>query len=106
MSPRPLRVPRILAAAVLAAGLAGPASAQQTLEYAERSSPGVWNQIVDVAIVRPLGLAPILMAPAACSAWLVLSAPVSWLRGESIPAVQICFVDPVEYTFRRPLDEF
>ncbi len=106
MARRSPRLRILVAAAALAALLAAPASGQRTLEYEERSEPGLWNKVVDATIVRPLGLLPIAFASASCAAWVVFSWPVVWLRGEETNNEEICFTDPIGYTFERPLGEY
>jgi hypothetical protein len=59
------------------------------------------EQAADLAIVRPLGILPIVTGALV----FVVAYPVALATGSSIDVVEICLEDPIRHTFRRPIGE-
>ena len=62
----------------------------------------VGKMAVDALIVRPLGIAAIIVG----TALFVVSLPFSALGGNTKNAYERLIVDPVKFTFKRPLGDF
>ena len=65
----------------------------------DEADPGLYRKLVDLVLVRPLGLVPTVVAAVGCAAGL----PVAWVMGTPVDARQTCLEDPLEFTFTRPL---
>ena len=92
-----------LALAILVA--AGPVSAeghQAAYESSEQAPPSVYSQAVDLALVRPLFLVPIVVSGVGCAMGL----PLTLFLEEPVEVERICWRAPVNYTFTRPLGRF
>ncbi len=81
-----------IALAVLLLGAAPPAAQAET-------DPG--RVVFDAAVLRPLGLVQTVVS----AAILVAAYPVAALTGATDEVVEICWTQPVDQTFRRPLGE-
>ena len=77
-----------------------------TVATADRDTPGMapklYKQLFDAVIVRPLGLVPIAVAPVGC----LVGLPVALVMQSPVDVREVCFEDPIAYTFRRPLGNF
>ena len=71
-------------------------------ELPEQPAPSVYAQAVDIAVVRPLFLVPIVVSGVGCAMGL----PVAWFFDSPVQTERICWRDPVAYTFKRPLGRF
>jgi len=58
--------------------------------------------VVDLLLIRPLGVVSIVLS----SAVFVVSLPFSALGGNTGDAAQKLIAEPVKYTFSRPLGDF
>lgn len=84
-------------------GLASAAGAEDdAYEPAGEPSASLYAKAVDLTLVRPLGLVPIVVSGVGCAMGL----PVAWFFQSPVDVERICWRDPVEYTFKRPLGEF
>ena len=81
----------------LAAGAEGDA-----YEPSGEPAPSLYAKAVDLTLVRPLGLVPIVVSGVGCAMGL----PVAWFFQSPVDVDRICWRDPVDYTFTRPLGEF
>jgi len=68
----------------------------------KRQPPDPAVMIVDLIVVRPLGL----VATIGGSVFFILSSPFSALGGNTEDAWNSMVTTPAEFTFRRPLGEF
>jgi len=66
----------------------------------EPPDPGA--MLIDLIVVRPLGL----VATLGGSAIFIVSLPFSALGGNAEDALESLVVSPAEFTFKRPLGEF
>jgi hypothetical protein len=91
----------VLALALL--GVASSAGAEDdAYEPRGEPAPSFYAKAVDLTLVRPLGLVPIVVSGVGCAMGL----PVAWFFQSPVDVDRICWRDPVEYTFTRPLGEF
>jgi hypothetical protein len=88
----------IVAAALIAVPCGGVLA--QENPYEKDRDPGAMT--ADLVLTRPVGLAAIV----AGTAVFVLSIPFSVIGGNTGQAWQKLVMDPIEYTFVRPLGEF
>ena len=93
---------RRLTCLVAISGLVALAAPGTSAEEPSGSSATLYEKAVDLVVVRPLGLVPILVAPVGC----LLGLPVAWVMQSPVDPLEICLEDPVAYTFQRPLGEF
>ena len=71
-------------------------------EPAGEPAPSLYAKAVDLTLVRPLGLVPIVVSGVGCAMGL----PVAWFFQSPVNVDRICWRDPVDYTFTRPLGRF
>ncbi len=79
---------------LLAFLLATPAQAESDAEDTAR-------KVFDVLVLRPLGFAQTVTS----AAFLVAGFPVAAATGTTEDLVEICWTQPVDQTFRRPIGE-
>jgi len=98
-------VTRLLAGALgLALLAAAPSAGAEDDGYEPRGepTPSLYAKAVDITLVRPLGLVPIVVSGVGCAMGL----PVAWFFQSPVEVERICWRDPVDYTFTRPLGRF
>lgn len=98
-------VTRLLAGALGLAllGATPPAGAEDdAYEPSGEPTPSIYAKAVDITLVRPLGLVPIVVSGVGCAMGL----PVAWFFQSPVEVERICWRDPVDYTFTRPLGRF
>lgn len=95
------RIDRILRAGLLTLMLAAPSPG-----YADDantvSGDRTTDMIVDVLVVRPIGL----VTTAVGAVLAVVALPFTLPSGSVKESAQYMIVEPAEYTFKRPLGEF
>ena len=94
-----------LAIAISTSAVAAEAQESQRPGYDARraGTPSIYDMAVDLVVVRPLGLVPILVAPVGC----LLGLPVAFaFETPGIEPLEICIEEPVGFSFTRPLGAF
>lgn len=66
-----------------------------------RAEPAAGRKVFDAFVLRPLGFVQTVVS----GAFLVAALPVAAATGTTDEAVEICWTQPVDQTFRRPLGE-
>ncbi len=86
---------------VLALGSASVARAEGPYGERPAPAPNLYERIVDLVLVRPLALVPLVVAPVGCAVGL----PVAWVMRSPVEEVDLCVTGPVRHVFGRPLGE-
>lgn len=90
-----LAVARTLTIAVVAAFVAAPLPARA------ESSAEIGRKAFDLVVLRPLGF----VQTAVSGVFFVVALPVAAMTDTTDELVEICWTQPVDQTFRRPLGE-
>ena len=85
------RVALRFAVAALTTALGGPA----------RAETNAARRVFDLTVLRPLGLVQTVVSGAV----LVAGLPIAAATGSTDELVEICWTQPVDQTFRRPIGE-
>ena len=73
-----------------------------SVAIAQDKEPSAGAMIADTVLARPIGLVSMVLGPGA----FIISLPFSALGGNIGVSFQKMVVDPVKFTFARPLGEF
>ncbi len=72
------------------------------LAFAQSNEEDEYFMVMDAVIGRPLGLASIILG----GTIFVISLPFTALSGSTAKAAKVLVINPVNYTFKRPLGDF
>ena len=78
------------------------AANDEVFEVSERGEPSLYEKAFDATLARPLGLVPIVVSGVGC----VMGLPITLFMDDPVEYERICWRDPFDYTFSRPLGEF